>query len=130
MSRRTYSDEERAAVLAALLTGQSITQVAAAYKIPVGTVKKWSASRGDTLEGTGGEPAGTTKKAIGELLVEYLSANLTALRVQVQAFSDPVWLAKQSASDVAVLHGVMTDKAVRLLEALGGPDGADAGAAE
>lgn len=57
---------------------------------------------------------------IGGLLIEYLHANLSTLRSQQTVFSDPVWLEKQEAGELAVLHGVMTDKAIRLLEALGG----------
>jgi hypothetical protein len=48
------------------------------------------------------------------------------LQIQAEAFSDKQWLAKQDASDVAVLHGVMTDKAVRLLEAMSAGDDSDA----
>lgn len=123
---RAYSDAEKASVMAALLTGQSVSQVAAEYRIPAGTVKAWKAGMTAGLAGdrvaSASEP--TTKKSqIGELLVDYLAANLAALKAQVEVFRDPTWLRQQTASDAAVLHGVMTDKAVRLLEALGGPDG-------
>ena len=39
-------------------------------------------------------------------------------------FGDPEWLKKQSAGELAVLHGVAVDKGIRLLEALeaGGGD--------
>lgn len=115
MGRRSYSDEQKAAVMAALLAGQSVSQVAKEYKIPEGTVKAWS-SRTDRAQ-----PVATPKKAeIGELLVEYLRENLTTLRAQSEAFRDPVWLREQGASELAVLHGVLTDKTVRLLEAMGG----------
>ena len=40
---RKYSDEIKAAVMASLLAGQSISNVASEYKIPEGTVKGWSA---------------------------------------------------------------------------------------
>lgn len=110
--------------MAALLTGQSCASVAREYKIPVGTVKAWSAGLAVVREDVRGDTATsspTAKKSIGELLVAYLSANLTALAAQAEVFADPTWLRGQSAADAAVLHGVMTDKAVRLLEALGGP---------
>ena len=108
-----HSNETRAAVVAALLTGQSISNVASEYKIPEGTVKGWSARlNGSKLV----EPQ--KKEEIGELLIEYLRANLETLRLQAEMFSDKKWLAKQTASEAAVLHGVMTDKAIKLLEAL------------
>ncbi len=59
------------------------------------------------------------KEAIGELLVKYLETNLRTLAAQSAVFADEEWLKKQSASEVAVLHGVIIDKTVRLLEALG-----------
>ena len=61
---------------------------------------------------------GKKKEQIGDLLLEYLSTALETLQTQAEFFSDEAWLAKQNAADVAVLHGVITDKAVRLLEAL------------
>lgn len=121
-SPRAYSEETKAAVMAALLAGQSVTRAAEAYRIPLGTVKMWSASLAERrAELKASQPEPTTKNRIGALLVEYLEASLTALRAQVDAFADPAWIKTQSAADAAVLHGVLTDKAVRLLEALGGP---------
>jgi hypothetical protein len=99
-----------------------VSSIAKQYNIPKGTVSNWK--RGN---GVGG-PEKRTQKAddIGELIISYLQTNLNALRVQAEAFIDREWLAKQDASDVAVLHGVMTDKAVRLLEAMSAGDDSDA----
>jgi transposase-like protein len=120
MARSSYPPETKAAVVAALLEGQAASKVAADYKLPEGTVKAW----GSRLRNNGSElqSVATEKKdEIGELLVRYLHANLTTLEAQNVVFRDPTWLTKQNAADVAVLHGVLTDKAVRLLEALGPP---------
>ena len=107
-----YKDETRAAVMAALLTGQSVSSIAKQYDIPKGTVSSWK-------RGVGGRIKATQKtEHIGELLVKYLQTNLEALSAQAEQFKDHDWLRKQTASDAAVLHGVMTDKAIRLLEAL------------
>ena len=106
----TYSDDTRAAVMAALLAGQSIGQVAREYNIPKGTVSYWKNN-----QGVGNNP--TQKKEIGDLLLNYLHANLEALAAQAELFKTKEWLMKQNAADVAVLHGVMTDKAIRLMEA-------------
>ena len=113
---KSYSEETKAAVLAALLTGQSIASVAKEYKIPPGTVKSWKSRQAN---GGGVATIATEKKQqIGDLLLEYLEANLKALRTQLIVFSNEAWLLKQTASEAAVLHGVLTDKMVRLLEAL------------
>ncbi|MBK7181126.1 MAG: transposase [Chloroflexi bacterium] len=108
-----YSEETKAAVLAALLAGQSINSVAREYKIPPGTISNWKNRQGVPKNGI-------QKKvdSIGELLVSYLQTNLKTLQKQAEIFGDETWLKKQTASDAAVLHGVMTDKSVRLLEAM------------
>jgi transposase-like protein len=97
--------------MGALLAGQGVHEVAAEYKLPTSTVSRWKAqARAE---------AGKSDD-VGELLLGYLRENLTTLRAQAVAFRNPAWLAEQEAGAVAVLHGVMTDKAVRLLEALEG----------
>ena len=109
-----YPAQVKAQVLAALLEGQSVSKVAKKYKIPLGTVKSWKSRE---INGSNGV-ATLKKEQIGELLLSYLGESLVTLRAQVVMFRNEDWLAKQNASDVAVLHGVVTDKAVRLLEAL------------
>ena len=107
------SEESKAAALAALLQGQSVNQVAKEYNLPVGTVKSWKRK-----EAKGLIESSPKKDDVGALVMSYLEANLRALEAQVKVFQDAEWLKKQNAADVAVLHGVMTDKAIRLLEAM------------
>lgn len=116
---RTYSDETKAQVMAALLTGQSVSSVAKDYEIPKGTVSNWK--RAAQLEAATSQGSGPKKDGpdIGTRLTDYLDKNLAALAAQAEVFAEADWLRTQEASDLAVLHGVMTDKAVRLLEAFG-----------
>jgi len=116
-TKREYSEEQKAEVMAALLAGQSVREVARQYNIPRGTIATWSASI-DRKISTDSD----TKKEIGNLIVGYLAESLNTLRIQVRAFADEEWLHKQPASEVAVLHGVIADKAIRLLEALAGDE--------
>ena len=118
MSKAKYSASTKAAAMAALLEGQSITKVAADFRLPEGTVKAWR----HRMKGAATESKVATEKReeIGGLLIDYLHANLSTLRSQQLVFADAEWLKKQDAGELAVLHGVMTDKAIRLLEALGG----------
>ncbi|MDP9485746.1 MAG: hypothetical protein M3Q49_08195 [Actinomycetota bacterium] len=113
MARTDYSPETKAAAMAALLTGQSIGSVAKEYEIPRSTVGNWSSQV--RREGTVPD---TKKEEIGDLLASYLEENLRSLRSQAEVFGKARWLEKQSASELAVLHGVQTDKAIRLLEAM------------
>ncbi len=97
--------------MAALMAGQSLDAVAREYKIPKTTLHNWRRPRRSQVFGTEKE------SEIGDLLIDYLRANLAALRAQAEVFTDKVWLTEQGASEAAILHGVMTDKAIRLIEA-------------
>jgi len=106
-----HSPETKAAAMAALLQGQAVVKVAEEYRLPESTVSRW---KKDAREEAG------RSDDVGELLLDYLTENLRTLRAQVVTFRDPNWLKAQDADAAAVLHGVLTDKAVRLLEALEG----------
>ena len=120
---KEHSEETRAAVIAALLAGQSVSAAAREYEVPKGTVSRWKKQSKSFIE-TGVPSERTQKKdgRIGDLVVSYLEASLQSLRNQVDAFGDKEWLKEQSASELAVLHGVQMDKAARLLELLGASD--------
>jgi len=117
-NRRAHAKEVKAAVLAALLAGQDIETVAKHYKLPIGTVKGWKSKQ------RGEQPISTTpaqKADVGELLLDYLREGLATLKLQqTTLFRNDAWLMKQGASEMAVLHGVIADKCVRLLEAMSG----------
>lgn len=124
-----YSEHIKAQALAALLTGQAPAQVAATFGIPIGTLRSWKSRQ---RNGSGVAVVAMEKRErIGQLLLEYLVENLETLKAQQVVFRDVEWLKKQSASEVAVLHGVALDKAIRLLEGLAdGDDPATADAAD
>ena len=113
-----YSDQIRAQALAALLAGQSFAEVARAFHIPVGTLKSWKSRYGDAADAVVAADATTKRERIGTLLLDYLVTTLETLTAQQRVFADETWLKQQSAGELAVLHGVSVDKAVRLLEGL------------
>jgi transposase-like protein len=123
-SKKTdYSPETKAAVMAALLTGQAVGEISAQYNVPAATIRSWK-SRQAHGGGNGVATVATQKKEeIGELLIQYLRESVKSLTAQAQFFADPNWLRQQEASQLAVLHGVQADKAMRLLEAFEGDDG-------
>lgn len=116
-ARATYDDTTKAAVMAALLAGQSIPQVAKEYNIPKGTLSDWRKLARTTARNDPTQKDGTT---IDVMLRDYVNENLTTLREQAKFFRDTSWLSKQEASSLAVLHGVLADKSIRLLEVFGG----------
>lgn len=110
-----YNDETKAAVMAALLTGQSITEVAKEYDIPKGTVSSWKARELGDISHT---IATQKREELGDLLLEYLRETVKTMIAQSVFARTEEWLKRQTASEFAVMHGVQTDKAIRLLEAL------------
>lgn len=116
--RRSYSNEEKAAVMAALLAGQSVSEVADEYKIPEGTVKGWSSK----LDRDPSVPT-TKKEEIGDLLVESLRENIETIRYISEKIRNEDWILKQDAASLATLFGVKMDKAIKVIEAFGEADG-------
>lgn len=114
MTGQVHPPEIKGAVLAALLTGQRVTAVAEQYKLPKQTVSEWNKQAKELLS-----DAVRTKKVVDIAggLNRYLEAALAAIAIQVEHSSDRAWLREQDASSFAVLHGVMVDKIIRLLEA-------------
>ena len=109
-----HSEETRQSVIAALLTGQGVNEVARAYKLPKATVSRIK----NELTPQVLEQIGTQKRdEIGDMLGSYVRTNLETLKVQSEHFRDKDWLKRQSASEIAVLHGVIADKTIRILEA-------------
>jgi transposase-like protein len=114
---KAHDPETKAAVMAALLSGQGVNEVAQEYQLSPSVVSGWKSSlSSEQFERLRTEKAET----FDGLLSDYLTANLRALQKQAEVASEPDYIRKQSAEKLAVLHGVMADKAVRLLEAYSG----------
>ena len=112
---REKSEEIRASVMAALLTGQSVSQVAEQFNLGKATVSRWRKTlRSETLEQIGTEK----RESLEGLLIDYVITNLKTLKAQSEIVRDPDYIKKQSASEIAVLHGVLADKSIRILSAL------------
>ena len=107
-----HTPEIRAAVIAALLTAESERSVARRFGISRNTVRAWHQEL-DSIP-----LVAPQKKALAEQLFDYLSESIDTLTGQVRFAGNSAWLRQQSAEALAILHGVMFDKTVRLLEAL------------
>lgn len=101
--------------MAALLAGQGVGEIAEQYNIPDSTV---SDIRKRTDEEFGELRKKNKGEKIEELLFNYLTQTLTTLEAQAKVVSEREYIIKQPADSLAVLHGVMADKSVRLLEAI------------
>lgn len=111
---QAHPKDVRAHAIADLISGDGVALVAERYDVPIPTVKEWqrSARRNRLVD----DPQ--KKATLGELVYGYLETNLRALATQAQFSCDEDWLRKQDADSLAILHGVLADKAVRLLAAL------------
>lgn len=110
-----HSPETKAAVMAALLSGQGVNEIARQYNLPKSFVSR---VKNNSLNGTELEQIETQKKEhIGNLVESHLRASLKAAVKIAGKTDDEQWLTEQSADSLAVFYGVLTDKALRILEA-------------
>lgn len=108
-------DEIRAAVLAELLAGHTVTHVSEKFKIPQGTVsrlrKAIPAEKLNEIETKKGE-------RIAELITQNLELSFQAMNNIASQTANVEWLNRQNAHDLATLFGVTADKIFRVLEAI------------
>ena len=114
MRGKRHSEEVRAQVMASLLAGQGVKEVASQYNLDASVVSRWKST---IPEGQLQVVATKKGERIEQLLFEYLTETLVTLKEQSILARERDYVTKQPAGELAVLHGVMADKAVRLLEA-------------
>lgn len=124
---RAHSPEVRASVIAALLAGQGVNEIAAEYKIPKQVVSDW---KNELLPEQIGQIRTEKKERLVDLIEAHLIASLKgAAKCAEQAFDDN-WRTQQPADGLAVFYGVLSDKSIRLVEIAGRVFANDASASE
>jgi transposase-like protein len=120
--RKKHPDELRAQVVAALLSGDSERFVAQKFGVGRTTARRWlaetRAAAGSQAIAPASPNAAIDRDGIGNLIGLLIQEELKTLVAQAVAFRDPDWLSQQTAGELAVLHGVMADKAFRVIAAL------------
>jgi hypothetical protein len=112
-----HDDTIRAAAIADLMLGCTISEVSRKHAVDRKTVRAWKESyAGDSPL----PPAVPQQKQrdLGALVADYLATGLQALTAQARVAGDPQWIAKQPAGELAIFHGVLADKLVRILASL------------
>jgi transposase-like protein len=109
------SDEKRAQIIALLLTGESIPKTARLAGVAESTVSAIKASddfgRLRTLKRE-------SEPSIHELVTAHLTTSLEAANALARSIrDDKEWFARQSAYDIAMLYGTLSDKAIRIYDA-------------
>lgn len=103
MSRRTYSDEEKAAVYVAWITNDRVMKrTARSTGIPEGTLRKW------IIEWNENGPPNEQAELIGELAGEFVEA-ATTVRDEALTFLRAK-LPRAKVSELVATVGMLTDK--------------------
>lgn len=119
---KPLSDETRAVVIAALLAGQGVNDVARAYHIDKSTVSRLKkAIPTEKLQ----QVATQKSETIAELIAVNLETSFHAIRNILKQTENADWLNKQPASELATFLGVTSDKVFRVLEAIENAQQAD-----
>jgi len=101
--------EKRAAIAAEAMIEGTKTVIAKAHGVNRKTV--------DAIKIDGERAIERTNMDFDAILSRYLAETLETLTAQQLKFRDPEWLQRQTAGEMAVLHGVTVDKAIRLFDA-------------
>ena len=105
--------ETRSAVIAAIMAGEDLVNVAQTFDVPARTVRHWVQVSPDVCR------ASIPKKraVLPELVSDYLTSSLETLTEHAHLMCDPAWLGQLNARELALLHGRTFDRAFRILEA-------------
>lgn len=114
MRGKKHSDQTRAAAIAALLEGQGVTEVARRYNLPHPTVSNLKSSLSSTQLN---EVRQEKVEELAALIENHLHTSLQAAANIAKQTENADWRNKQTADDLGVFYGILTDKAVRILEA-------------
>jgi transposase-like protein len=128
--KRRISPDLRAAALADLLAGDQPAIVAERYGLDRNTVKQWKSRyvTGNVTEKPARVPiqkptVEAQKAHIGETILDLLRAKLKASQAIAEAVSDPDWLVRQSAAELAALGQWLDGTAFAIGDRLAGGGG-------
>ena len=100
--------------MAALLTGQPISEIARQFKMPRQTVNRFKAELGqERIDQLSVE----RRERIDDLLIDCMADNLNALSCIAKTAEDATYLKDQGAEACATLYTAIASNTVRLLEA-------------
>lgn len=111
---KALKPEVKAQVMAALLQGQGVNEVARVYKLSPTAVSR---IKNGLLPENLAQLETEKRESLDTLLLEAVSANVRALTKMAQAVSNEKYITSQPAESIGMLYGILADKAVRFLEA-------------
>jgi len=113
VTKPQHSARVIAKALAMFSTGSSVAEVVTKLRVPKQTASDWKKLLPEPETGQNR----TKREIVENLYGEYLEETLRTLLAQLKACADPEWIKKQSAAELATLHGVFFDKSVRVYDA-------------
>jgi transposase len=111
MRGKPREKDVKAAAIAALILGDSPTEVASRYDLPRGTVRNWKPEAKKLAE-----VSRVSGGNIPDLVEGYVVSGIESLTAQAKQSADPEWLMKQSAKDLAALMDGMAERTFMLLD--------------
>ncbi len=132
-----YSAEVKASVLAAVMAGAAMSDVARQFSLPRQTVLRW---KNESWRDRGAQDDVSVVSTAHEdemrrlqlrcrcLSAELLAVGLESVKAQLKAYSCTDWLRQQTAEGAAELLGATTDTVLRIAEAVQPPDAEDGAA--
>jgi len=120
MRGRKHPDDLKAKVIALLLAGATVMEVARDLKIPHRSVSNY---KKEIPENQLAELSRKKGERLDDLVYQCLITNLGTLNIQAETVREREYILKQPADQLATLYGVMADKTLRLLAATTGAAG-------
>lgn len=117
MKGKAHPPEVKAKVIASLLAGATVMEIARELKIPHRSVSNYKKEIPDTELAELGRKKG---ERLDDLVYQCLITNLETLHKQAVVVREKEYILKQPADQLATLYGVMADKTIRLLAATTG----------
>ncbi|MEI8166999.1 MAG: helix-turn-helix domain-containing protein [Chloroflexales bacterium] len=122
MARTTIDPQLRAAALADLLAGEQPAVVAERHGLNPATVRQWKARLGTAAPvativaaPTHRKPALEAQQAsMGELILGCLRSQLQAIQAVAEITTDPEWVKRQSAAELAVFGQWLVSSALSI----------------
>lgn len=134
MPRSTVEPGVKAAAVADLLAGDQPAVVADRYQLDRNMVKQWkfrhvpaSVSNNVPIVPVRNVVAETQQRQFGELVLDLLRRKLEASEAIARAASDPAWIRRQTAAELATLGQWLDTSAFAIGDRLAGGRAGDAG---
>jgi transposase-like protein len=111
---RQYQLEVKAVCLAAVLAGQSLSEVARRHQVNKGTVSRWLAEvRPPRVQ----QPVIDADR-LAERIFALIDKHIEAIQAQITAASAPQWVSRQTGAELAALLREEQNGLIRLLAGL------------